>query len=999
MTDNKITVLIGQAIREGKYLDITYKNQNEEINPFWISIWDINADDELRVNLFNVTKDDPIYDAKIFISSIQTAEILKFSHYDVPDKLINKIDEDESLQKYDFDRYDNNVLNYYLECYKANTDRFLHKTHLIPDLDIHELEKQNPYLLSEKQQKHIIKEIYRNDYKTYYDYELAICEFSIDLESRGKFVVAFRKLMFDPVGKTLHIGSTTNFNSVFYINDTKYSLSYYTDLSPLDFETSYREDAIGTIKQLEENFRSGELTNTRPEVVVMGYRQIDISDIYDEINSAHSKNELQIPLKSFFQNLSLLDRKNRTEPHIVLYDNNVNIDQLRTIYNSLKYPVTYVQGPPGTGKTQTILNIVVNCLVNNKTLLITSNNNIPIDGIKEKLNLGKYKDKEILFPIIRLGNNKLVAEALKRIKFLYEFETKDVPREELLFNLKEKSKENNLRLLEKLKNYEERIDLEQNLDFISGLSSKGSYWLLEQEIKKLEDRLNQIPETTDANVKGIFDVIKGNYQLLQYFYFESLKHIKRLKSQDYSDLAGILNNQDENAQVKEFNKWIADDKNLEKFTKVFPIILTTNISSRKLGKKFKFDLLTMDEAGQCDIATSLIPISKCSNMVLIGDTNQLKPIVVFEENKNKQLMKQFEIDERYDYYNNSILSVYKSLDNISRDILLSYHYRCGRKIIDYSNMRFYENKLNLDEIKIPGNVKLLDVNNVNQTQRNSQIEEAKEIVNYIKENNLSDVFIITPFRNQEYVINHYLNEAKEKKEIYETVSCGTIHKVQGQENKTIIISTAISKRTAPKTYDWIKNNSQLINVGVTRAKENLIVVTDRKAIDIISKKNDDLYALIDYVEKNGTIHVPQSVVNKFTIGFSNDSRFENEFYSTMYHYCSIAGGRFKRNVKIIEVFPEEKNNPIVNKREFDGVLYKGNNPEIVFEINGREHYTKKNRIKSDEIKMKLLISKGIKLILIPNQYVKHYEFIRELISKFKGDGYQKSLFDGYDSTN
>jgi superfamily I DNA and/or RNA helicase len=999
MADNKIIVLIGQAIREGKYLNITYKNQNEEINPFWISILDINADDELHVNMFNLTKDDPIYDAKIFISRIQTAEILKFSHYDVPDELSRKINDDESLQKYDFDRYDDNLLNYYLECYKANTDRFLHKKHLIPDLDIHELENQNPYHLSKEQQKHVIKEIYRNDYNTFYDYDLAICEFSIDLESKGKFVVAYRKLMYDPVCKTLQVGSTTNFNSAFYIDDTKYSLSYYADLSPMDFETSYREDANSTIKLLADNFRSEELINTRPEIVVLGYRQIDISGIYDEINSEHSNSELQIPLKAFFQNFSLLDRKNRTEPHIVLYDNNVNIDQLRTIYNSLKYPVTYVQGPPGTGKTHTILNIVVNCLVNDKTLLITSNNNIPIDGIKEKLSLGKYNDKDILFPIIRLGNNNLVAKALKRIKLLYEFESKDVPKEELLFNLKEKSKDNNKRLLEKLRNYEDRIDLEQNLEFISGLLSKGRYWLLEQEKKKLEERLNQIPETTDANVKGIFDVIQGNYQLLQYFYYESLKHIKRLKSKDLSDLAGILNIDDENEQVKEFNKWIADDKNLGKFTKVFPIILTTNISSRKLGKTFKFDLLTIDEAGQCDIAISLIPISKCSNMVLIGDTNQLKPIVLFEENKNKQLMRQLEIDERYDYYNNSILSVYKSIDNISRDILLSYHYRCGRKIINYSNMRFYENRLNLGEIKIPGDVKLLDVNNVTQKNRNSQIEEAKEIVNYIKENNLSDVFIITPFRNQEEVINHYLNEAKEKKEIYETVSCGTIHKVQGQENKTIIISTAISKRTAPKTYNWIKDNCQLINVGVTRAKENLIVVTDRKAIDIISKKNDDLYALIDYVGKNGTIQVPQSVVNKFTIGFSNDSRFEDEFYSTMSHYCSIGGSKFARNVKIIDVLPEEKNNPDVNEKEFDGVLYQGNVPEIVFELNGREHYTKKNRIKSDTIKMELLKSKGIRLFLIPNQYVKHYEFIRELINKFKGDVYQKSLFDGYDSAN
>lgn len=995
MIDKKITGLIGKAIREGKYLNITYKNKSGDITSFWISVLDISANDELFVNQFNVTKDEPLLNKKIFISSIQTVEILRFSHYDVSDTLIKKIDEDKSLQNYEFDIYDNNILNYYLECYKANNDPFLHKLHLIPNLDLTELINQNPYQLTDEQQKYIIKEIYNNDYNTFYDYELALCEFSIDLESKGKFVVAYRKLTCDPIAKTLQIGSKTHFNSNFYIKDIKYSLAYYTDLSPSDFETLYLKDKSGTIELLKDNFKSGELPNTRPEIAILGYAQIDISNIYDEINSEHAKKEMRIPLKAFFQNLSLLDRKNRKEPHIVLYDNNINIDQLRTIYNSLKFPITYVQGPPGTGKTQTILNIVVNCLTNNKTLLISSNNNIPIDGIRDKLFLGKYKNKEILFPIIRLGNKKCVSEALKKIKDLYEFETKDAPKEELLFNLKEKSKESNKILLEKLKNYEDRIDLEQNLEFINGLLSKGSYWRLEQEKEKLEERLSQIPKTTDDNVKGIFEIIKGNYQLLQYFYFESLRHIKRLKTKDYNELIEILYTQNEEEQVKKFNKWIASDENLKKFTKAFPVILTTNISSRRLGKKFKFDLLTIDEAGQCDVATSLIPISKCENMVLIGDTNQLKPIVVFEEIRNKRLMKQHEIDEIYDYFNNSILSVYKRIDNISRDILLSYHYRCGKKIINYSNMRFYESRLNLTAIKNIGEVKLLDVNNVNYRNKNSQIEEAKEIVNYIKDNKLSDVFIITPFRNQEEVINYYLKNAKEKGEIDTSVSCGTIHKVQGQENKTIIISTAISRKTTPKTYDWIKDNSQLINVGVTRAKENLIVATDKKAIDILSKKDDDLYALIDYVEKTGTTQISQSTVNKFTIGFSNDSKFEDEFYKTMQHYCTIKGGRFARNVKIIDVLPEEKNNHLINKKEFDGVLYQGNIPNIVFEINGIEHYKNRKRIESDRIKMELLSNNKIRLITIPNQYVKHYEFIRELIRKFNGDVYQKTLFDNY----
>jgi len=997
MNEKRITSLIGQSIREGKYLNITYKNNSGDITPFWISILDINHHDELRVNMFNVTKDEPILNAKIFIPKIQTAEILKFSHFDVPTKLVKKISDDEDLQKYEFDKYDSKTLNYYLECYKANNDPFLHKQHLIPELDLNTLISQNPYQLTDEQQKRILKEIYSNDYNKFYDYELALSEFSIDLESRGKFIVAYRKLSFDPVQKTLQIGSKSNFNSNFYINNSKHSLSYYTDISPSDFEKSYLNDKQGTIEHLSDNFKIGEKPNTLPEIVILGYAQIDISKIYEEINSEYSNEGLPIPLKAFFQNMSSLDTKNKTKPNIVLYDNKVNIDQLRTIYNSLKYPITYVQGPPGTGKTQTILNIVVNCFTSSKTLLISSNNNIPVDGIKDNLVLGTYNNKDILFPILRIGNKKYTLEALKKIKELYEFETKDIPKEEQLSKLKENSKEKNKTLDEKLENFENRLELEQNLEFVKGLLSKGSYWLLEQEKNKIERRLNEIPITTDENLKGIFEVIKDNHQLLQYFYFESLKYIKRLKTKEYSPLVEILNLENEEEQVKEFNKWLADDTNLDAFTKVFPIILTTNISSRKLGRKFKFDLLVIDEAGQCDIATSLIPISKCKNMVLIGDTNQLKPIVVFEESRNERLMKQFEIDEAYDYFNNSILSVYKKIDNISRNILLSYHYRCGKKIINYSNMRFYEGKLNLDAIKNIGDVKILEVNNVTCKNKNSQIEEAKAIINYIKGNNLSDVFILTPFRNQEAVINHYLDEAKQKGDINSTIKCGTIHKVQGQENKTIIISTAISRQTTQRTYDWIKNNSQLINVGVTRAKENLIVVTDKNAIDILSRKDDDLFALIDYVKKNGTTQVSQSIANKFTIGYSNDSNFENEFYVTMQHYCTVKNGIFARNVKVADVFPEEKNNAKVNNKEFDGVLYSGNTPKLVFEINGIEHYKNNKRINSDKIKMELLKSKNISLITIPNQYVKHYEFIRELIGKFNGDIYQKTLFDIYES--
>jgi hypothetical protein len=67
-------------------------------------------------------------------------------------------------------------------------------------------------------------------------------------------------------------------------------------------------------------------------------------------------------------------------------------------------------------------------------------------------------------------------------------------------------------------------------------------------------------------------------------------------------------------------------------------------------------------------------------------------------------------------------------------------------------------------------------------------------------------------------------------------------------------------------------------------------------------------------KKNGSTQIQQSTANRFTIGFSNDSKFEDEFYKTMNHYCTIHGSRFERNVKVIDVFPEEINNPDVNKK-------------------------------------------------------------------------------------
>lgn len=392
-----------------------------------------------------------------------------------------------------------------------------------------------------------------------------------------------------------------------------------------------------------------------------------------------------------------------------------------------------------------------------------------------------------------------------------------------------------------------------------------------------------------------------------------------------------------------------------------------------------FSLVIMDDAGQCNIAHALIPISRGESLLLVGDPQQLRPIIQLEESTNELLKQKFNIKDSYDYKKNSILDSMLLNDNISKYILLKYHYRCGKNIINFSNQRYYDNELIISQFAKDGELKYISVKNENPIRRNQAYEEAKQIVDYVKRNKLNSVSIITPFVNQRNLIQGMLQENK-----IENVNCGTIHSLQGAEADTVIFSPALSFKTSQKTFEWLKNNSELINVGVTRAKKGLIIVGDDAALKKLSKGEDnDLASLVRYTQQKGTIVIPPSKINKIEIGMSNGSVFEDHFYTTIAHFCSCnAVYEAKRNVKLSKLLYKNEE-PLNKDYEFDLVLFKKGifniKPVIAFEVNGGEHFGKLEREKSDNFKMTFCKAHNIELIIIPNSYVKHYEYISDII--------------------
>ena len=166
---------------------------------------------------------------------------------------------------------------------------------------------------------------------------------------------------------------------------------------------------------------------------------------------------------------------------------------------------------------------------------------------------------------------------------------------------------------------------------------------------------------------------------------------------------------------------------------------------------------------------------------------------------------------------------------------------------------------------------------------------------------------------------------------------------------------------------------------------------------MLSDKKDDLYNLIQYVKHNGGISIPANETVKLEIGKSNGSTNEDEFFKTVSHFCSCHKVfDAERNVKVVKLFKDENINP---EMEFDLVLYEKNmlykKPVIAFEVNGGEHFGVLSRERSDKKKMNICSKRKIKLIFIPNSFVKAYEYIADIIlsSKNRNTTIQQSLFD------
>ncbi|MBP6431454.1 MAG: IGHMBP2 family helicase, partial [Ferruginibacter sp.] len=327
---------------------------------------------------------------------------------------------------------------------------------------------------------------------------------------------------------------------------------------------------------------------------------------------------------------------------------------------------------------------------------------------------------------------------------------------------------------------------------------------------------------------------------------KQLKEIKNLKkrAEEFRKMAlkykrnfGKEEREQRNLLFKEVKSIRTEIKNLqayneEKLYAEADIILGTPIGlyDAKL-KKYKFNTLLIDEAGQCIEPLAWCIFQLADKYVLAGDHLQLPPTVLSNEAARLGL-------------STSILEV--AIPTIKNCYLLNIQYRMCGAIAGFSSQYFYNSELNT-AAHLQGNQKnvcFIDTagSGFNETHGSNGMSlqnegELKIVQKLIETENIeaASVAFISPYAGQ---------VATAKELLPPTIRVSTIDSFQGQEKEVIILSLVRSNDDGD--IGFLKDYRRM-NVAITRAKQQLYVIGDSATIGA-----DNFYnQFLQYVDASG----------------------------------------------------------------------------------------------------------------------------------------------------
>src|SRR5690625_2719427 len=659
----------------------------------------------------------------------------------------------------------------------------------------------------------------------------------------------------------------SGFSHIYHHSDIKIEKSSLTDKNSEHVFNYLSEIAYhtGQIENGNTNFLSHEyqkLTHISPRCILSNYLSRQTPDTYKD-------------------------------PQQLIFPFGLNQSQKKATERAFTNQLSIIEGPPGTGKTQTILNIIANAIMNDKTVAVVSNSNSATLNVIEKL-----EEHGLDFFAAYLGNSN-------NQKIFIENQTGILPNMDGWKLERTKEKELSNQLITSQKQLEQMLILLNRLaklkEQLSALKTENTHFK-EDYLNEFNINNDKIPSFYKLNAirimqflvqyqelkkKGKFTFRNKIHFLIRYgiynfnFYHQDPETIIAFLQKKYYEtkqfelnkkIAKIeekLSNYDFDQEIKLQNDismklfkshlakkykknsrsrpiFTSNDlwKNFDSFVKQYPVILSTTHSLRNPGGRHHlFDYILVDEASLIDIVSGALALSSAENAVIVGDLMQLPHVVPNNIKKQTDLIYNTrKVHEGYHYSKHSLLSSIHSIFPETARTLLKEHYRCHPKIIEYCNQKYYNGELVVltKEKGIENPLILYETVEGNHARKRINERQVdviyKEIIPNEKINpSEQTVGIIAPYRDQ-------VNLLTERK-ISSEIEIDTVHKYQGQERNIIILSTV---NNDVNKNDFV-DQPHLVNVAVSRAIDQLIVVT---AANSETWQDTNIGDLVRYIKYN-----------------------------------------------------------------------------------------------------------------------------------------------------
>lgn len=758
----------------------------------------------------------------------------------------------------------------------------------------------------------------------------------------------------------------------------------------------------------------------------------------DETNLLSKQYELvdvkrdNVPLAQFLGDKTEL--RTYRLPTQVYYAFGCNTSQKKAVEAALTHQVSVIQGPPGTGKTQTILNIIANLLIAGKTVLVVSNNNSAVNNVAEKL-----EHEGLGFIVAKLGSAQKKEEFVADQQPLPDMSSWHIDASSSVKQWVKDALNNvsqgfsaQLRQAELRAEYDALLK-EATYNEKLATNSIDSDWLYSKSSSKIMELLVYYQIRQSKQIPSVFFRIKWALKLgLPMFSFlqkdvsdviaslENTYYIVRkaeiekelqsvestLQSVDIKENLRLLRAYSLQILKNEIAEHYRADtrtaftiKNIkaktEDLLREYPVVLSTTYSAKScISKDMVFDYVIMDEASQVDIKTGALALSCAMNAVIVGDDKQLPNVVSQEEALALQAIQlTYKVDDRYNEITHSFL---QSCVEVFKDIpvtLLREHYRCHPKIIEFCNQHFYNGELvaMTDDNAEDNVLQVVQTVEGNHARGHFNQREIDVIVQEVLPQcaDSGSIGIITPYRQQADEINKALG-----KDI-----ASTVHKYQGRECDTIIMSMVDNKPTE------FSDDPNLLNVAISRAKTHLYVVTNSNKMP----KESNLAQLIDYVRYNN-FEVRQSEVSSvFDLLYKqytsqrldslankpvvSDYISENLFYNTLMEAITALGlvhidvlchYPVVRFISDWSVLTEEEKAFASNRlSHVDFLVYNSltKRPLLVIEVDGWYYHKRQGgQVTRDALKDKLLAKFGLPLHRILTTDTVNVESLKALLS-------------------